>query len=305
MNHKKLQQQIKQLAADKNALLIAHNYERDEIQEIADITGDSLALSIEAQKTDKQIIVFCGVHFMAESAAILAPDKTVLLPCADAGCPMADMVTAAGLREMKQQHPDATVVTYVNSSAAVKAESDICCTSSNAVSVARSVEAKKLLLVPDRNLGRYIASQVPEKECICWEGYCPVHDQLKVEEIQQAKADHPEALFMVHPECQPEILELADHICSTSGMYEFAAASPAKTFIVGTENGILWRLRKENPDKEFIVPSPVLVCRDMKLTQLEDVLRCLETMEPRITVAEDIRIKAKLALDKMLAVPRD
>jgi len=305
MNQEKLQQQIKQLAAEKNALLIAHNYERDEIQQIADITGDSLALSIEAQKTDKQIIVFCGVHFMAESAAILAPEKTVLLPCADAGCPMADMVTAEGLRDMKQQHPEATVVTYVNSSAAVKAESDICCTSSNAVSVARSVEAKKLLLVPDRNLGRYIASQVPEKECICWEGYCPVHDQLKVEEILQAKADHPEALFMVHPECQPEILELADHICSTSGMYEFAAASPAKSFIVGTENGILWRLRKENPDKEFIVPSLVLVCRDMELTRLEDLLRCLETMEPRITVAEDIRIKAKLALDKMLAVPRD
>ncbi len=305
MNQETLQQQIKQLAADKNALLIAHNYERDEIQEIADITGDSLALSIAAEKTDKQVIVFCGVHFMAESAAILAPGKTVLLPRADAGCPMADMVTAEGLRELKRQHPDATVVTYVNTSAAVKAESDICCTSSNAISVARSVEAKKLLLVPDRNLGRYIASQVPEKECILWEGYCPTHDQLKVEEIQTAKADHPDALFMVHPECQPEILELADHICSTSGMYEFAAKNPAKKFIVGTENGILWRLRKENPDKQFIMPSRVLVCPDMKLTRLEDILRCLENMEPRITVAEDIRIKAKQALDKMLATPRD
>ncbi len=305
MNQKRLQQQIRQLAADQGALLMAHNYERDEIQEIADITGDSLALSIEAKKTDKQIIVFCGVHFMAESAAILAPDKIVLLPRADAGCPMADMVTAEGLRKFKQQHPDATVVTYVNSSAAVKAESDICCTSSNAVSVARSVKAKKLLLVPDRNLGRYIASQTPEKECICWEGYCPVHDQLKVEEIKQAKEDHPEALFMVHPECQPEILEMADHICSTSGMYEFAAKNPAKKFIVGTENGILWRLRKENPDKQFIVPSPVLVCRDMKLTRLEDVLLCLETMKPQVTVPEEIRVKAKQALDKMLAVPRD
>ncbi len=305
MNQETLKQQIKQLAADKDALLIAHNYERDEIQEIADITGDSLALSIEAKNTEKQVIVFCGVHFMAESAATLAPDKTVLLPRADAGCPMADMVTAEGLRKLKQQHPDATVVTYVNSSAAVKAESDICCTSSNAVSVARSVEAKKLLLVPDRNLGRYIASQVPDKECICWEGYCPTHDQLKVAEIEQAKAAHPDALFMVHPECQPEILQLADHICSTSGMYEFAAQSPAKTFIVGTENGILWRLRKENPDKQFIMPSRTLVCPDMKLTRLEDVLHCLENMEPRITVAEDIRIKARQALDKMLAVPRD
>jgi quinolinate synthase len=305
MNQDKLQQQIKQLAAEKNALLIAHNYERDEIQEIADITGDSLALSIEAKNTDKSVIIFCGVHFMAESAAILAPDKIVVLPRADAGCPMADMVTADGLKALKEQHPDATVVTYVNSSAAVKAESDICCTSSNAVSVARSVEAKKLLLVPDRNLGRYIASRVPEKECILWEGYCPTHDQLKVAEIQQAKTENPDALFMVHPECQPEILELADHICSTSGMYEFAAKNPAKKFIVGTENGILWRLRNENPTKQFIMPSECLVCPDMKLTRLEDVLHCLETLEPRVTVTEDIRIKAKQALDKMLAVPRD
>ncbi len=305
MNQEKLQQQIKQLATEKNALLIAHNYERDEIQEIADITGDSLALSIEAKNTDKQVIVFCGVHFMAESAAILAPDKIVVLPRADAGCPMADMVTAEGLRALKKQYPDATVVTYVNSSAAVKAESDICCTSSNAVSVARSVEAKKLLLVPDRNLGRYIASQVPEKECIFWEGYCPTHDQLKVTEVKQAKAENPDALFMVHPECQPEILELADHICSTSGMYEFAAKTPAEKFIVGTENGILWRLRKENPTKQFIMPSQGLICPNMKLTCLEDVLQCLETLEPRVTVAEDIRIKAKQALDKMLAIPRD
>ncbi len=305
MTQEKLQQQIKSLATEKDALIIAHNYERDEIQEIADITGDSLALSIEAQKTDKRVIVFCGVHFMAESAAILAPEKTVLLPRADAGCPMADMVTATGLQELKRQHPDAAVVTYVNSSAAVKAESDICCTSSNAISVARSVTAKKLLLVPDRNLGRYIASKVPEKECICWEGFCPTHDKLQVAEIEQAKADHPDALFMVHPECRPEILALADHICSTSGMYEFATQNSATKFIVGTENGILWRLRKDNPTKEFIIPSSVLVCPDMKLTRLEDIYNCLDTMEPRITVAEDIRIKARLSLDKMLAVPRD
>jgi len=305
MNQETLKKQIKQLAAEKDALLIAHNYERDEIQEIADVTGDSLALSMEAAKTDKQVIVFCGVHFMAESAAILAPEKTVLLPRADAGCPMADMVTTEALKKLKQQHPDATVVTYVNSSAEVKAESDICCTSSNAISVARSVESKKLLLVPDRNLGRYIAKHVPEKECIFWEGYCPTHDQLNLEEIKRAKADHPDAVFMVHPECRPEILELADHICSTSGMYEYVAKSPAKKFIVGTENGILWRLKKENPDREFIMPSHCLVCPDMKLTELEDVLRCLETLEPRVTVTEEVRVKAKSALDKMLAAPRD
>ena len=275
MDHAQLKQRIRQLAKERNALLMAHNYQRDEVQEIADITGDSLGLSMEAARTDKQVIVFCGVHFMAESAAILAPDKTVLLPRVDAGCPMADMVTAAGLRDLKAQHPDATVVTYVNSTAAVKAESDICCTSSNAVNVARSLDAKKLLLVPDRNLGRYIAKHVPEKECICWEGYCPTHDRLQVAEVEQAKAEHPKAPFVAHPECTPEILALADHICSTSGMYEYCRTNPAQKFIIGTEQGILWRLRKENPEKEFILPSRALICPNMKLTSLEDILSCL------------------------------
>jgi quinolinate synthase len=305
MTQADIKTRIRELATEKQALLIAHNYQRDEVQEIADVTGDSLALAIEASKTDKPVIVFCGVHFMAESAAILAPEKTVLLPRADAGCPMADMVTAEGLIALKKQHPDATVVTYVNSSAAVKAESDICCTSSNAVSVARSLDAKKLLLVPDRNLGRYMAKQVPEKECICWEGYCPTHDRLKTEEIKQIKAEHPDALFMVHPECRPDILELADHICSTSGMYEFARTNSAQKFIVGTEEGILWRLRKENPEKTFIMPSRSLICPNMKLTTLNDILKCLETMEPQIRVPEDIRLRAKGSLERMLAVPRD
>lgn len=305
MNQDALQQQIRKLARERNALLIAHNYQRDEVQEVADITGDSLALSMEAAKTECDVIVFCGVHFMAESAAILAPEKTVLLPRPDSGCPMADMVTAEGLIALKADHPDATVVTYVNSSAAVKAESDICCTSSNAISVTRSLPAKKLLMVPDRNLGRYIARRVPEKDYIFWEGYCPTHDRLKTEEIIQAKADHPDALFMAHPECRPEILELADHICSTSGMYEFARTNPASTFIVGTEEGILWRLRKENPDKTFIIPSRGLICPNMKLTSLEDILNSLETLEPRITVPEPIRLRALTALERMLAVPRD
>ncbi|MBW6508145.1 MAG: quinolinate synthase NadA [Desulfuromonadales bacterium] len=305
MNQEAIQQQIRQLARERNALLIAHNYQRDEVQAVAEITGDSLALSMEAAKTDCEVIVFCGVHFMAESAAILAPDKTVLLPRLDSGCPMADMVTAEGLKELKAQHPDATVVTYVNSSAAVKAESDICCTSSNAISVARSLPAKKLLMVPDRNLGRYIARRVPEKDYIFWEGYCPTHDRLKTEEIVKAKADNPGALFMAHPECRPEILDLADHICSTSGMYEFARSNPATTFIVGTEEGILWRLRKENPDKTFIIPSRGLICPNMKLTSLDDILKSLETLEPRITVPEPVRLRALTALERMLAVPRD
>jgi len=305
MNEQEIKQEIRRLCDERDALLLAHNYMRDEIQEIADITGDSLALSLAAAQTDKQTIVFCGVHFMAESAAILAPEKTVLLPRVDAGCPMADMVTAEGLRELKAEHPDATVVTYVNSSAAVKAESDICCTSSNAINVARSLKAKKLLLIPDRNLGRYIAEQVPEKECICWPGFCPTHDRMTLADVQQVRDEHPDALFMAHPESAPEVLALADHICSTSGMYSFAGETEAKKIIVGTEQGILYRLRLENPDKEFILASRALICPNMKLASLEDVLQVLQSMEPRITVPEETRLKAKTALDRMLAVPRD
>lgn len=304
MNQEEIKDEIRRLARERNALILAHNYQRDEIQEIADVTGDSLALSMEAARTDRDVIVFCGVHFMAESAAILAPDKMVLLPRPDAGCPMADMVTAEELRAMKARHPGAVVVTYVNSSAAVKAESDICCTSSNAINVVRSLDAEEVLLVPDRNLGHYIARHV-DKRCHLWEGYCPTHDRLKVAEIKQALAENPDALFMAHPECTPEILELAHHICSTSGMYEFARTNPAKKFIVGTEMGILYRLRKENPDKEFILPSPSLICPNMKLTSLESLLRSLQTMSPEITVPQDVRERAKQALDRMLAVPRD
>ncbi len=304
MNQEDIKQEIKRLATERNALILAHNYQRDEVQEIADITGDSLALSLEAARTERDVIVFCGVHFMAESAAILAPDKIVLLPRPDAGCPMADMVTAEELRAMKAQHPGAVVVTYVNSSAAVKAESDICCTSSNAINVVRSLDADEVLLVPDRNLGRYIAGQV-DKTCHFWEGYCPTHDRLKPEEIKRTLAENPDAVFMAHPECTPEILALAHHICSTSGMYEYARKSPAKKIVVGTEMGILYRLRKENPDKEFILPSTSLICPNMKLTSLEDILHSLQTMSPVITVAPAIRERARHALDRMLAVPRD
>ena len=304
MNQAEIIQEIRRLAEERDALILAHNYQRDEIQALADITGDSLGLSMEAAATDKQVIVFCGVHFMAESAAILSPDKTVLLPRPDAGCPMADMVTPEGLREVKATLPGVPVVTYVNSSAAVKAESDICCTSANAVTVVNSLPDPEVLLVPDRNLGRYIAKHT-DKTCHFWEGYCPTHDRFTVADVDAALAKHPDALFMAHPECPPEILAKADHICSTSGMYDYARQSPAKTFIVGTEAGILFRLRNENPDKEFVLPTSRLVCPNMKLTALEDVLKVLQTMEPRITVPEEIRIPAKRALDRMLAVPRD
>jgi quinolinate synthase len=281
MNQNDVIKEILRLADERDALILAHNYQRDEIQELAHITGDSLALSMEAARTDKSVIVFCGVHFMAESAAILAPEKTVLLPRLDAGCPMADMITAEGLREFKSKYPGVPVVTYVNSSAAVKAESDICCTSSNAVNVVASLADKEVILAPDRNLGRYIADQV-DKTCYFWDGYCPTHERFTVADVEAIKADFPGALFMAHPECPPEVLAQADHVCSTSGMYSFASENPAKQFIVGTEAGILYRLRKENPD-----------------------LKSLQTMSPQVTVPEEVRIPAKITLDRMLAVPRD
>ena len=300
-----IREQIKDLLKAHNAVLLAHNYMRDEVQEIADITGDSLALSIEAAKTSASVIVFCGVHFMAESAAILSPGKKVLLPRPDAGCPMADMVTAAGLQELKAKYPGVPVVTYVNSTAEVKACSDICCTSANAVKVVKSLPDSTVIFVPDRNLGRYVAASVPEKQFIYWDGYCPTHERMTVAAVLAKKKEHPDALFICHPECAPEVTALADHACSTSGMYDYCRTSPARKFIIGTEAGILYRLRNDNPEKEFILASPALICPNMKLTSLEDVLHSLQTLTPVISVPEDIRLKAKAALDRMLAVPRD
>ena len=300
-----LKQQIRELLVRHRAVLLAHNYMRDDVQEIADITGDSLALSIEAAKTSADVIVFCGVHFMAESAAILSPDKMVLLPRPDAGCPMADMVTAEELELLKSKHPGVPVVTYVNSSAAVKAHSDICCTSANAIKVVRSLQEEELIFVPDRNLGRWIARFVPEKNFIYWEGFCPTHERMTIEAVRLKKAEYPDALFICHPESAPEVSALADHVCSTSGMYEYCRTSSATKFIIGTEAGILYKLRLESPGKEFMLASPALFCPNMKLTSLEDVLISLQTLSPVVSVPEEIRLKAKGALDRMLAVPRD
>ena len=299
-----LKQDIRNLLKERDGVLLAHNYMRDEVQEIADITGDSLALSMEAAQTSASVIVFCGVHFMAESASILSPDKTVLLPRLDAGCPMADMVTVSGLETLKSEHPGVPVVTYVNSSAAVKAISDICCTSANAVKVVSSLPDREVIFVPDRNLGRYVA-RFSDKTFHFWDGYCPTHERLKPENIIRLKQEHPDALFVCHPECAPEVSALADHVCSTTGMYGYCRQSSAKKFIIGTEAGILYRLRQENPDKEFILASPALFCPNMKLTSLEDILDALETMAPVVSVPEEVRIPAKRALDRMLAVPRD
>jgi quinolinate synthase len=304
MYQEELKREVRELLRSRNAVLLAHNYMRDEVQEIADITGDSLALSQEAAETAADVIVFCGVHFMAESASILAPDKTVLLPRLDAGCPMADMVTADGLRDLKDRHPGVPVVTYVNSSAAVKAESDICCTSANALRVVNSLPDKEIIFVPDRNLGRYVA-RFSDKTFHFWEGFCPTHERLKVDTVMRLKAEYSDVLFVCHPECAPEVVALADHVCSTTGMYTWCRNSNATRFIIGTEAGILYRLRLENPDKEFILASPALMCPNMKLTSLEDIVASLQTMSPVVKVPEEIRIPARRALDRMLAVPRD
>jgi len=304
MTQQSIQSEIRSILRQRNAVLLAHNYMRDEVQEIADITGDSLALSVEAAKTDAAVIVFCGVHFMAESASILAPEKTVLLPRLDAGCPMADMVSVESLRELKASLPGVPVVTYVNSSAAVKAESDICCTSANAVKVVQSLAEEEIIFTPDRNLGYYV-SGFSKKRFHLWEGYCPTHERLRPEVVKELKQSYPEAPFICHPECNPAVVALADHVCSTTGMYDYCKANSAKRFIIGTEAGILWRLRRENPGKEFILASPALVCPNMKLTSLEDILEALQTMTPVIKVPEQIRIQAKRALDRMLAIPRD
>lgn len=304
MYQDEIKHEIKTLLGERNGILLAHNYMRDEVQEIADITGDSLGLSIEAAKTDASVIVFCGVHFMAESASILAPDKTVLLPRLDAGCPMADMVTVQELKELKALHPGVPVVTYVNSSARIKAISDICCTSANAVKVVKSMPDSEIIFVPDRNLGRYVA-RYTDKTFHYWDGYCPTHERLKPDAIIRLKQEFPDALFICHPECNPEVEALADHVCSTTGMYDYCRKNPARRFIIGTEAGILYRLKKENPDKEFILASPALICPNMKLTSLEDILESLRTMTPVVKVPEEIRIPAKRALDRMLAIPRD
>lgn len=300
-----LKQKILELKKKRNAVIIVHNYQRDEIQEIADITGDSLALSQAVVKTKADVIVFCGVRFMAESASILNPEKIVLLPVKEAGCPLAEMITIEGLRELKQKHPDAAVVCYVNSSAEVKAESDICCTSSNAIEVVRSLKEKKVIFVPDENLGRYIQSQVPEKEFILWKGFCPTHVRLTPEEVEQVKKILPKAEFLAHPECRKEVLALADHVCSTGGMFTHVKKSKSKEFIIGTECGMLYKLRKENPDKIFHMPSAKLLCPTMKLTTLERVYDALNELKYEVKVPEDIQKKAKHALDRMLKISHE
>jgi quinolinate synthase len=302
-----LQREIRDLLAEHNAVLLAHNYQRAEIQDVADLAGDSLALSMAAAKTDADRIVFCGVHFMAESAAILSPDKTVILPRMDAGCPMADMITAEQLRRVKAEHPGVPVVTYVNSSAEVKAESDICCTSSNAVTVTRSVGADTVYLAPDQNLAQWVARHT-EQKVLYWQGFCPTHHRLRAEQVRRVQAAHPGAPFIAHPECRPEVLDLADAVASTSGIIAYCKGVAAATVIVGTETGMFHQLRRNSPDKTFVAASEDMICPNMKLTTLDDVVEALRTADSGanvVSVPEAVRVRAVAALEKMLAAGRD
>ena len=298
-----LAKKILELKEKLNAVILAHNYQLGEIQDIADFVGDSLDLSQNAAKTDASVIVFCGVHFMAETASILCPDKTVLLPDEHAGCPMANMITAQQLRARKKEHPNATVVCYINSSAAVKAESYICCTSANAVGVVESLDTNEIVFVPDQYLGHYISTKTPKK-MILWPGFCPTHARIMPEYIVKLRHEYPEAKVVVHPECRPDVISLADEVLSTSGMIKFAKREDVQEMIVGTEMGIVYRLKKENPGKKFIPVSEQAICPNMKLITLEKVLWSLEEMAPQVKVPEKIRVKAKAAVDRMLAVGR-
>jgi quinolinate synthase len=294
-------ERILELKKERNAVILAHNYQRGEVQDIADFVGDSLELSQRAAKTEAAVIVFCGVHFMAETASILSPDKTVLLPDAGAGCPMANMITASQLRQKKQELPHATVVTYINSSAAVKAESDYCCTSANGVRIVQSIKNNEILFVPDQYLGAFIAARTGKKMTL-WPGYCPTHVKILPEDIIERKKEHPKAKVVVHPECRPDVIALADEALSTSGMIRYAARPDVSELIVGTEVEILHRLNKENPGKKFIPASVKAVCPNMKKITLEKVLDSLETMSPEVKVPEEIRLKAVAAVDRMLEI---
>ena len=298
-----LTEKILNLKKTRSAVILAHNYQLGEVQDIADYVGDSLELSRNAVKTDAEVIVFCGVRFMAETASILSPDNIVLLPDIHAGCPMADMITAEELRQRKRELPGATVVCYINSSAEVKAESDVCCTSANAVRVIESLDAEEILFVPDQYLGHYISTKT-DKKMILWPGFCPTHIRIQPQYITDLKQEYPQAKVVVHPECRPEVIALANEVLSTGGMCRYAKQEDVTQMIVGTEVGIIHRLRKENPGKKFIPASEQAVCPRMKLITLESVLWSLQEMTPQVKVPEGIRLKAKVAVDRMLEIGR-
>lgn len=297
-----LKEEIKKLKEDKNAVILVHNYQRPEVQEVGDFIGDSLELARKAAQTDADIILFAGVRFMAETAKILSPDKKVLLSHSRAGCPMADMVTPEDVKKLREKYPDAAVVAYVNTTADVKAEVDICCTSANAPKVVKSLKEKRVIFIPDQNLAHWVARQVPEKEIIPYDGFCYVHMGFTARHVEEARKLHPDAEILVHPECRPEVVDRADFVLSTSGMIRHAKNSSAKKFIIGTEFGLIYRLKKENPGKEFYSLGPPRVCWNMKLTTLADVYKTLKDEENEIVLPKDIMERAKDALEKMIKI---
>jgi quinolinate synthase len=295
-------QRIIDLKKEKNAVVLAHLYQWPQIQDIADFVGDSLDLSRKARDTDADVIVFCGVWFMAETAKILSPQKTVLLPRMDAGCPMADMVTPEDIARLRQEHPDAAVVCYVNSSAEIKAASDICCTSSNAIKVVQSLKEEEIIFVPDRNLGHYVSRFTPKKRFILFDGYCPTHNKILPQDVDNVRAARPKAPVLVHPECTPEVVDKADFIGSTTQIIDYAAASEEKEFIIGTEVGVLHRLQQLCPDKRFYSLHAAMVCPNMKKTTLTDLHNALENMQHKIELDEQLIKKAAVSLDRMLSI---
>ena len=292
---------IRKLKKEKNAIILAHNYQISEVQDIADYIGDSLGLSIEASKTKADVIVFCGVYFMAETAKILSPEKTVLIPDSNAGCPMADMITADGLRELKKKHPGTKVLCYVNTTAEVKAECDICCTSSNAVKISEKSFGKdeKVIFAPDKNLAMYVASELG-RDFIYWPGYCPTHAKILPEHVMKLKEKYPDALVIVHPECSPAVTKIADKALSTAGMQMFVKNSSNKSFIIGTELGLISRLQKDNPGKIFYHVSEKAVCPNMKKINLEKILFSLQEMKEQVVLSDEIISKAKKSIERMI-----
>jgi len=298
-----LSAQIDKLKKQRQAVILGHNYQRKEVQEISDVLGDSYGLSVHASKTDAKVIVFCGVDFMAESAKILNPEKVVLIPNLKAKCPMAAMVDAKSLRELKVDHPGAPVVTYVNTSAEVKAESDICCTSANAVKIVQSLPDNKIIFVPDTNLGLYVQRFVKDKELVLWPGYCPTHMDIRREDLITLKDEHPEAEILVHPECTPEVIDIADHTYSTEGIIKHVRESPKKEFIIGTEENMIFRLEREAPGKTFYA-VPGATCPNMREISLEDVRDSLQKMQHRVELSADIIKKARIPLERMIRAGR-
>lgn len=297
-------EQIKQIKEDKNAIILAHYYVADEVQEIADYIGDSYYLSKVAKGTDADIIVFCGVSFMGESAAILNPKKKVLMPDMEADCPMAHMADLKKIEEMRQTYEDLAVVCYINSTAKIKAHADVCVTSANALKIVKNLPNKNIFFIPDGNLGRYVAEQIPEKNIILNDGYCPIHAAMTKESIQKAKAEHPKAKFLVHPECTKDVLDEADYIGSTSGIIEFATNDAADEYLIGTETGVLYELKKQNPNKKFYLLPGEQICRDMKLITLEKVLKVLEQETNQVVVSDELREKALVPLERMLKLAK-